>query len=376
MPSEQAPATQTAIARHTNVLNNILEAVGGTPCVRMNRVPQDHGIKCEVIAKCEFMNPGGSVKDRIGVRMVADAEASGRIKPGDTLIEPSSGNTGIGLSLSAAAKGYKMIVTMPTKMSQEKTIVMEALGTEVIRVPLVAYDHPDSLISVAKRLEAEKGYHLLDQYANPGNPNSHYDGTAEEILAQCDNKIDMIVIGAGTGGTITGIAKKLKERLPNIIVVGVDPVGSILADPSAPAENTPYQVEGIGYDFVPKVCDRQYVDRWVKSRDKESFDLAREIHAKEAMLCGGSSGSAMWGVLEAAKDLEAHQRCVVVFPDNIRNYMTKFPDRNWRIEYGLEEGEITRPTYNQLEKRVKELEAKLAAAAPAAGGEGKTKAFC
>lgn len=368
-------ATESAIARHTTVLDNILEAVGGTPCVRLNRVPQAHGVTCEVIAKCEFMNPGGSVKDRIGVRMVADAEASGRIKPGDTLIEPSSGNTGIGLAMAAAAKGYHMVVTMPTKMSHEKSTVMEALGTEVIRTPLVAFDHPESLITVARKLEAEKGYHLLDQYANPGNPNAHYDGTAEEIIAQCGTNIDMVVIGAGTGGTITGVAKKLKERIPGVIVVGVDPVGSILADPSAPAENTPYQVEGIGYDFVPKVCDRQYVDRWVKSRDKESFDLAREIHAQEGMLCGGSSGSAMWGVLEAAKDLRPDQRCVVIFPDNIRNYMTKFPDRSWRIEYGLEEGEIVRPTYTQLEKRVKALEAQLAAVSNN-NGEGKAKAFC
>lgn len=353
--------------RHTTVLNNILEYVGGTPCVRLNKVPKDHGIVCEVIAKCEFLNPGGSVKDRIGVRMVADAEASGRIHPGDTLVEPSSGNTGIGLAMSAAVKGYGMVITMPVKMSHEKSTVLESLGAQVIRTPTaVAYDHPDSLISVAKRLEKEKGYHLLDQYANPGNPNSHYDGTAEEILNQCGTNIDMVVVGAGTGGTITGIAKKLKERIPNIIVVGVDPAGSILADPDAPAEKVAYQVEGIGYDFVPKVCDRKYVDKWIKSRDQESFDLAREIHAKEGMLVGGSTGSAMYGVLEAAKDLRADQRCVVVFPDNIRNYMTKFPDRNWRIEYGLEQGEVTRPTYTQLQKqaealeaRVKELEAKL-----------------
>lgn len=357
------------VDRRKTVMGNILEVVGWTPCVRLNKVPKAHGIQCEVIAKCEFLNPGGSVKDRIGVRMVQEAEASGRIKPGDTLVEPTSGNTGIGLSMAAAVKDYGMVITMPLKMSHEKSIVLEALGAKVIRTPThVAYDHPDSLISVAKRLEAEKGYHLLDQYRNPGNPSAHYDGTAEEILQQCGTNIDMIVIGAGTGGTITGIAKKMKERIPNIIVVGVDPVGSILADPSKPAEKCAYQVEGIGYDFVPAVCDRQYVDKWIKSRDTESFDLAREIHRTEGMLIGGSSGSAMWGVVEAAKELRPDQRCVVVFPDNIRNYLTKFPDRNWRIEFGLEQGEIDRPTYTQLQKkaddlakRVAELEAQVAA---------------
>lgn len=322
-----------------------------------------HGVQCEVIAKCEFLNPGGSVKDRIGVRMVREAEKSGRLQPGSTMVEPTSGNTGVGLSMAAAVGGYGMVITMPVKMSHEKAIVLEALGAQVIRTPTaVSYDHPDSLISVARRLETEKGYVLLDQYKNPANPDAHYHGTAAEIIAQCGKNIDMAVISAGTGGTITGVAKRLKEEIPNIIIVGVDPVGSILADPAAPAEKVAYQVEGIGYDFVPDVCDRKYVDRWVKTRDKESFDLARELHRYEGMLVGGSCGSAMYGVLEAAKELRPDQRCVVIFPDNIRNYMTKFPDRNWRIEYGLEEGPITRPTYTQLQKKVEELEAKLAEA--------------
>ena len=170
----------------------------------------------------------------------------------------------------------------------------------------------------------------------------------------------MVVIGCGTGGTMTGIAKRLKEKIPGVKIVGVDPVGSILADPTGPNEAKAYQVEGIGYDFVPKVCHREHVDIWVKSEDKPSFDLAREIHRSEGMLVGGSCGSAMWGVLQAAKDLRADQRCVVIFPDNIRNYMTKFPDKNWRIEYGLEQGEITRPTYTMLQKRNDELAAKVA----------------
>jgi len=354
--------SQTKRDRRAEVLDNVLQAVGETPCIRLNRVPQMHGVQCEVIAKCEFLNPGGSVKDRIGVRMVEEAEKTGRLGPGSVMVEPTSGNTGVGLSMAAAVRGYGMVITMPLKMSHEKSTVLEALGAQVIRTPTaVSYDHPDSLISVARRLEADKGYVLLDQYKNPANPDAHYHGTAAEIIAQCGKNIDMAVISAGTGGTITGIAKRLKEEIPNIIIVGVDPVGSILADPEAPAEKVSYQVEGIGYDFVPDVCDRKYVDKWIKTRDKESFDLARELHRYEGMLVGGSCGSAMAGVVEAAKELRADQRCVVVFPDNIRNYLTKFPDRNWRIEFGLEEGEINRPTYTQLQKKVEELEAKLAA---------------
>jgi cystathionine beta-synthase len=346
--------------RNHCILGNILEAVGQTPCVRLNRVPQLHGIKCEVVAKCEFLNPGGSVKDRIGLRMVADAEKQGRLKPGMTLVEATSGNTGIGLSMAAAVKGYGMVITMPLKMSHEKAVTLDALGAQVIRTPTsVAYDHPDSLISVAKRLVVEKNYVLLDQYGNPSNNEAHLQ-TGEEIYNQCGGKIDMVVVTAGTGGTMTGVATFLKSKLPNVKIVCVDPVGSLLADPANPPVSAkPYQVEGIGYDFVPKVCHRELVDQWVKSEDRPSFDLARELHRHEGMLVGGSCGAAMWGVLQAAKDLRADQRCVVIFADSIRNYMSKFPDKNWRIEYGLDEGPITRPTYTMLEKENAELKAKL-----------------
>lgn len=343
------------------ILDSALDAVGQTPCIRLNRVPQKYNIACEVVAKCEFLNPGGSVKDRIGKQMVLDAEADGRLKPGSVIVEATSGNTGIGLSMAAAVRGYRMIITMPKKMSQEKEATLNALGAEVIRTETsLPYDHPESLIGVARRLRDEKGYVLLDQYYNPSNPASHYHHTAQEIFDQCGGKLDMVVIAAGTGGTITGVAKKLKELDPSIIVVGVDPVGSILANPSEPAEPVAYQVEGIGYDFVPGVCERQYVDRWVKTRDAESFDLARELHRKEGLLVGGSSGSAMAGVLEAAKDLRKDQRCVVLFADGIRNYLGKFADNNWMIEHGFAKGEITRPTYDSLAKEVAELKAKLA----------------
>ncbi|CBH17740.1 cystathionine beta-synthase, putative [Trypanosoma equiperdum] len=354
--------------QRTTILDSVLDTIGSTPCIRLNRLPNMHGIQCEVVAKCEFFNPGGSVKDRIALKMVLDAEASGRLPPNSTLVEATSGNTGIGLSLVGSVRGHRVVITMPKKMSHEKEVVVRALGAEVIRTETsLAWDHPESLIGVARRLEREEGYVFLDQYRNPSNPGAHYESTGQEIYDQCGGKVDMVILGAGTGGTITGVAKKLKSLLPDVIVVGVDPVGSLLADPANPPKDAkPYLVEGIGYDFVPDVCEREYVDKWVKSTDKESFELASQLHREEGLLVGGSSGSAMWGVLQAAKDLGPNQRCVVVFPDGIRNYMSKFPDVNWRIEKKLESGEVTRPTYENLQaelegtrKKLAEYEAKL-----------------
>lgn len=213
-------------------MNSVLENIGNTPMIRLHKVKDK--LPCELLAKCDFFNAAGSVKDRIGLRMVEDAEKSGRIKPGDTLIEPTSGNTGIGLALAAALKGYRMVITLPEKMSNEKVSVLKALGATVIRTPTeAAWDSPESLIGVAHRLQKEMpNAHILDQYANPSNPIAHYDGTAEEILEQTDGKLDMIVLTAGTGGTLTGIARKIKERLPSCRIVGVDPHGSILSGPS------------------------------------------------------------------------------------------------------------------------------------------------
>jgi len=248
------------------------------------------------------------VKDRIGKRMIEDAELSGRIKPGDTLIEPTSGNTGIGLALAAALKGYRMIITLPEKMSNEKVDVLKALGAEIIRTPTeAAFDSPESHIGVAKRLNKEiKNSHILDQYGNPSNPLAHYDGTATEILNQCDGKIDAIVMTAGTGGTITGVARKIKEQLPNCKIVGVDPTGSILAQPdSLNGRIGSYKVEGIGYDFIPTVLDRSLVDEWIKTEDKESFLMSRRIIKEEGLMVGGSSGSVMVAALKYAKKNEA-----------------------------------------------------------------------
>jgi len=208
--------------------DTILDTIGNTPVVKINKVAKD--LDCNLFAKCEFFNPAGSVKDRIGWRMVEDAEKSGRIKPGDTLIEPTSGNTGQGIALAAAVKGYKCIITMPEKMSQEKQIVLESLGAEIVRTPTEALSSdPDSHISVAKKLQQEiKDSHILDQYSNPSNPDAHYEGTSEEIINDFGSNLDMVVVSVGTGGTITGIAKRLKKELPNIKIIGADPVGSIL----------------------------------------------------------------------------------------------------------------------------------------------------
>lgn len=323
------------------IMNTILENIGRTPLVRINAITKDEGIECEVLAKCEWFNAGGSVKDRIGFRMVDDAEKSGRIAPGATLIEPTSGNTGIGLALTAAVKGYRCIITLPEKMSKEKVDVLRALGAEIIRTPTeAAWDAPESHIGVAKKLEQElENAHILDQYANPGNPNAHYEGTAEELLYQCDGKIDYLIATAGTGGTITGIAKKLKEKIPDIKIIGVDPFGSILAQPEElnKTEITSYAVEGIGYDFIPDVLQRQYIDEWVKSSDKPSFIMARRLIRQEGLLCGGSAGSAMAGAVEYIKaaKIPAGKRVVVILADSVRNYMTKFLSDEWMIERGF-----------------------------------------
>ena len=294
--------------------------------VRLSRIGRD--LPCELLAKCEFVNPGGSVKDRIGVRMLLDAEKSGRIKPGDTLIEPTSGNTGIGLALAAAVRGYRLIITMPEKMSQEKQVVLEALGAEIIRTPTeAAWDAPESHIGVARRLrDVLPNAHILDQYANPSNPLAHEEGTGREIIDQCEGRLDAVVITAGTGGTITGVARVIKRELPHVRIVGVDPEGSILA---GPGEIKSYKVEGIGYDFVPDVLDRSLVDEWIKSNDRDSFRTARQLIRKEGLLCGGSCGSAVWAARQVAMRMQPGQRVVVLLADSIRNYMSKFASDTW-----------------------------------------------
>jgi len=310
---------------------NILSTIGDTPVVKMHQIGKE--LPCKLYSKCEFLNPAGSIKDRIGWRMVEDAERSGRIKPGDTLIEPTSGNTGQGIALAAAVKGYKCIITLPEKMSKEKQIALEALGAKIIRTPTeAAFDAPESHIGVAKKLQEEiPNSHILDQYANPSNPEAHYEGTAQEILDDFGTDLHMVVMGVGTGGTITGVAKRLKEEIPEIIIVGADPVGSILGGGS---EVQSYQVEGIGYDFFPDVLDNSLVDEYVKTEDEESFIMARRLIKEEGLMCGGSSGSAMTAALKGAAQLNEDQKCLVVLPDGIRNYMTKFPNDQWMKDQG------------------------------------------
>jgi cystathionine beta-synthase len=335
------------MAATPKIMASVLENIGNTPLVRMERLCKTEGIECELLAKCEFFNAGGSVKDRIGRRMIEDAEKSGRIKPGDTLIEPTSGNTGIGLALAAALKGYRCIITLPEKMSQEKVDVLRALGAEIIRTPTeAAFDSPDSHIGVAKRLNKEiPNSHILDQYQNPSNPLAHYEGTAEELIYQCDGKIDYCVMSAGTGGTISGIARKLKEKIPNIRIIGVDPEGSILAQPaSLNGPEVSYKVEGIGYDFIPRVLDRGIVDEWVKSTDKPSFEMSRRLIREEGLLCGGSSGTTMYAAVEyAKKHCKKGERMVVLLADGTRNYMSKFLNDGWMIENNfMEDTELSK----------------------------------
>ncbi|XP_020829546.1 cystathionine beta-synthase isoform X1 [Phascolarctos cinereus] len=345
-PISESPHHHVSLSKTPKVIPDILKKIGDTPMVRINKIGKNFGLKCELLAKCEFFNAGGSVKDRISLRMVEDAERAGVLKPGDTIIEPTSGNTGIGLALAAAVKGYRCIIVMPEKMSMEKVDVLRALGAEIVRTPTNArFDSPESHVGVAWRLKNEiPNSHILDQYRNASNPLAHYDSTAEEILQQCDGKLDMLVASAGTGGTITGIARKLKEKCPGCKIIGVDPEGSILAEPEElnQTDRTAYEVEGIGYDFIPTVLDRKMVDKWYKSSDEESFAFARMLIAQEGLLCGGSSGSTISVAVKAAKELKEGERCVVILPDSVRNYMSKFLSDKWMLQKGfMKEEDIT-----------------------------------
>jgi cystathionine beta-synthase len=314
-------------------LDNFLDAMGNTPLVRLHSVTA--GVKPEIYAKLEMLNPGGSVKDRIGLRMIEAAEQEGLLKPGGTIVEPTSGNTGHGLAIAAAIRGYRCIFVMPDKMSQEKVALLRAYGAEVIITPTaVAPESPESYYRVADRLTEEiPGAFQPNQYFNQENPKAHYETTGPEIWEQTEGRITCLVAGVGTGGTITGTGRYLKEQNPDVLVVGADPEGSIFSAPDQPAR--PYLTEGIGEDFWPETFDPKVVDRYVRVSDRNSLLTARAITRKEGILVGGSSGTAMYAALEVAKDLQADAIVVVIFPDTGRNYLSKLYSDTWLLQYGF-----------------------------------------
>jgi cystathionine beta-synthase len=317
--------------------NNVLEAIGKTPLLKLNNITI--GISSQVYVKAEFLNPGGSVKDRIGLKMIEAAERAGQLKPGGTIIEATAGNTGVGLALVAAVKGYRSIFVMPDKMSQDKINLLKAYGAEVVITPTsVAPDSPESYNGVADRLAKEiPNAYRPNQFENPNNPLAHYLTTGPEIWEDSKGQVEVFVAGMGTGGTISGTSKYLKEKNPNLIVVGADPQGSILSGDSPKS----YKVEGIGEDFIPKTFNRQIVDEMVRVTDKESFNVARRLAREDGLLVGGSAGTALAAALKYAQRLEQPKYIVVLLPDTGRNYINKIFSDQWMQENGFWEGEIT-----------------------------------
>jgi cystathionine beta-synthase len=324
-------------------VDSLLDLIGDTPLVRLDRsldlpAPSDGSPRTGplVLAKVEYLNPGGSVKDRIATRMIEAAEASGELQPGGTIVEPTSGNTGVGLAMVAQQKGYKCVFVCPDKVSEDKRNVLKAYGAEVVVCPTaVAPEHPDSYYNVSDRLASQPGAWKPDQYSNPHNPRSHYETTGPEVWEQTDGKITHFVAGVGTGGTISGIGRYLKEQNPDVQVIGADPAGSVYSGGSG----RPYLVEGVGEDFWPETYDKTIADRIIEVSDADSFAFTRRLAREEAMLVGGSSGMAAFAARQLAHELAAEGRddavIVVLLPDSGRGYLTKVFNDAWLGQYGF-----------------------------------------
>jgi len=333
------------ISESLNVHENILETIGRTPLVRLNRIASH--LQCTLYAKVEFFNPGGSIKDRIAFNMIAEAEQSGHLGPGGTIVESTSGNTGVGLAIVAAIKGYKTVFVMPDKMSQEKIQLLRAFGARVVITPTaVEPEDPRSYYSVAKQIVAENPNAILaNQYHNPENPRSHYLTTGPEIWEQTRGRVTDVIIGMGTGGTISGVGRYLKEQNPAIRIIGVDPTGSILLETwqvgSIPEDAIarPYKIEGIGEDFLPSTLDLSVINEVIRVTDKEAFQWTRRLVKQEGIFCGVSSGAALAAAMKYTQELPANNLAVVVFPDSGSRYLSKVFDDKWMRENEFLESE-------------------------------------
>ncbi|HET8654526.1 MAG TPA: pyridoxal-phosphate dependent enzyme [Longimicrobiaceae bacterium] len=338
MSSSPDEATGEA-PRHLHPYDNILQVIGWTPLIRLHSLTR--GIRTPVYVKAEFMNPGGSVKDRIGPAIIDAAEREGTLRPGGTVVEGTSGNTGIGLALAAAIRGYRCIFTIPDKMSQEKVRLLKAFGAEVIVTPnAVPPDHPDNYVMMAKRIAHETPNAILaNQFYNQANPEAHYRTTGPEIWEQTAGRVTHFVASAGTGGTLTGVARFLKEQNPRVRVVGGDPVGSIIrgyAETGVKGEGAPYKVEGIGQDKIPGTLDLGVIDEWRTVDDRTAFTTARRLTREEGLFVGGSSGLNTHVAIELARELDDPEACVVVIlPDTGERYLSKLYNDEWMRENRL-----------------------------------------
>jgi cystathionine beta-synthase len=347
--------TALPVSQEKRVFDSILGAIGNTPLVRLNRIARD--LPVPLYAKLEFMNPGGSVKDRVGANIIEQAEKRGELKPGGTIVEATSGNTGVGLAIAAALKGYKTIFVMPDKMSNEKILLLRAYGSKVVITPTaVAPEDPRSYYEVAKKFARETPNAILaNQYHNPDNPLTHEMTTGPELWEQTEGHVTDVIIGMGTGGTISGVGRYLKSRNPDIKIVGVDIEGSILTEiwqsggkiPDGAYPKT-YKVEGIGEDFLPSATDLSVVDWIERAGDRESFLWARQLVRQEGIFAGGSSGSALAGAIKYCRKLSGDRLAVVIFPDSGSRYLSKFYDDKWMREFGFLTTEFGETTLGDL----------------------------